>query len=125
MSALGRAVPKGCRLEVFFARMARHRPFTSFGDADQGITTILEAVEDELTDIPNDPSTRGEDGRLYPPQPDSWRTDTRYRHVTRMRAKLHNIFVSASGAVEIRPVGSDVILLSKVDARGREVWDHE
>lgn len=124
MCDLGREVPKGCRLEVFFARMARHRPFMSLEDANQGIKTILDGVEDELTDIPNDPSTRGEDGRLYPPQLDS-RRDTGYQHVTRMRAKRHNIFVSASGAVEIRHIGSDVILLSKADAQGRKVWNHE
>jgi hypothetical protein len=146
MSDLGREVPRDCRLQVFFARMARHRPFTSFGDADQGITTILKAVEDELTDIPHDPEAWKTDGRLYPAQSDHWYNGPSYPHVTQMRTRGHSIFVSASGALEIwdmrhlsltftkcskldlmeiRYQNPGSILFSKDDAEGRKVWDNE
>src|SRR5436305_10101558 len=118
MSALERNVPRDCRLEVFFARMARHRPFTSLDDADRGITTILKAVEDELTDIPHNPKTWGKDRRLYPAQKDRWYNNQGYPLVTQMRTRGHSIFVSASGALEIwdmRDVSLDFTTCSKFE----------
>lgn len=113
--------PKAFRLKVFIARLEQHGPFLSFDDACQGLISIMEAVEDELTGIPNCPSNWMTDGRLYPPQKDHWRQIL--PSVTRMRAKEHYIFIGANGAMEIKDVTTEVVLLSKAGADGRKVWE--
>lgn len=115
--------PRFVRLQEFLARLDRHRPFTSSRDAYEGLVTILEAVEDELTGIPNAPANWKVDGRLYPPQEDHWHQVR--PSVTRMRTREHNVFIADNGAIEIQEVGSKLVLLSKVGADGRKVWENE
>jgi hypothetical protein len=118
-----RIPPRFVRLQEFFARLERHRPFTSFEDAFQSMVATLEAVEDELTGIPNCPSNWRVDGRLYPPQEDHWHSVR--PGVTRMRTKEHNVFVADNGAMEIQEVTSNLVVLSKAGADGRKVWEYE
>jgi hypothetical protein len=113
--------PKAFLLKVLIARLERHRPFSSFAEACQVLISTLEAVEDELTGIPNCPANWRIDGRLYPPQEDHWRPIL--PNVTRMRAKEHYIFIGANGAMEIKDVTTEVVLLSKAGADGRKVWE--
>jgi hypothetical protein len=115
--------PKAFRLKVFIARLEQHRPFASLDEAYQVLCSTLDAVEDELTGIPNCPANWMLDGRLYPPQKDRWRQIL--PNVTRMRAKEHYIFIAANGAMEIKDVTSGVVFLSKAGADGRKVWEHE
>ena len=113
--------PKAFRLKALVARLEQHRPFSSFDEAYQGLISTLDAVEDELTGIPNCPSNWMVDGRLYPPQRDHLRQIL--PNVTRLRAKEHYIFIGANGAMEIKDVVTDVVLLSKAGADGRKVWE--
>lgn len=113
--------PRSVRLQELFARLERQRPFTSFKDAYEGLVTILETVEDELTGIPNDPENWRVDGRLYPPQEDHWYPAQ--PGVTRMRTREHNVFIASNGAIEIQEVKSKRIVFSKVGADGRKVGE--
>lgn len=115
--------PQSVRLQEFFARLERHPPFAGFAEAYQGLVSILEAVEDELTGIENNPANWRMDGRLYPPQPDHWSTVDGHPHVTRMRARGHNVFIALNGAIEIRYKGDEALVLSKAGSDGRKVWD--
>jgi hypothetical protein len=114
---------RSVRLQEFLARLERHRLFTSFDEAYQGLVAILEAVEDELTGIPNCPSNWMVDGRLYPPQQDHWYPVS--PSITRMRTRDHYVFVARNGAVEIQEVTSKLVVLSKAGADGRKVWENE
>lgn len=117
--------PRSVRLLEFFVRLERYRPFESFEDAYQSLVSILDAMEDELTGIPNQPSNHEWDGRLYPPQKDNWHPVAGFPHVTRMRTKYHNVFIAKNGAMEIQIATSGTVMLSKAGADGRKVWDHE
>ncbi len=103
--------------------MERHPPFASLEEAYQGLVSILEAVEDELTGIENNPANWRVDGRLYPPQPDHWSAVDGHPQVTRMRARGHNVFIATNGAIEIRYKGDEALVLSKAGSNGRKVWD--
>lgn len=115
--------PRYVRLQEVLSRLERHQPFPDFNTAYQGLVAILEAVEDELTGIPNCPENWMVDGRLYPPQADHWHQVS--SSVTRMRTREHNVFVAGNGAIEIQEVGSKLVVLSKSGADGRKVWENE
>lgn len=117
--------PRFVRLQEVYDRLERFRPFNSFEDAYQSLVSILVAVEDEFTGIPNQPSNHEWDGRLYPPQPDHWRKVPGYPNVTRMRSKGHFTFIAMNGALEIQVANTGVVMLSKAGADGRKVWDDE
>jgi hypothetical protein len=87
------------------------------------MVSILDAVEDELTGIENNPANWRFDGRLYPPQSDNWLPVADHPDVIRMRARGHNVFVAANGAIEIRYTESGALILSKPGSDGRKVWD--
>jgi len=110
-------------MQEFFARLGRHSPFASFEEAYKGLVFTLEAVEDELTGIENNPDNWRVDGRLYPPQRDHWSLEDGYPRVTRMRAKGHYIFIATNGAIEIWDKRNEVLVLSKAGLDGRKVWD--
>lgn len=105
--------------------MGRCRPFASFEEAYKGLVSILEAVEDELTGIPNNPENWKTDGRLYPPQPDNWFEISDHPDIIRMRTKAHNVFIASNGAIEIRTVKTKQVVFSKAGSDGRQVWDDE
>lgn len=113
------------RLQEFFARLGRYRPFTSFEEAYERLVSTLEAVEDELTGIPNNPQNWKTDGRLYPPQRDNWFEVPGHSGITRMRTKAHNVFIASNGAIEIRMIKTDQVVFSKAGSDGRKVWDDE
>jgi hypothetical protein len=117
--------PRYVRLQEFFSRLELCGPFESFEEAYQRLVSLLEAVEDELTGIPNQPSNYLWDGRLYPPQKDNWHPVPGFPAVTRMRTTRHNIFIATNGALEIRLARSDVVVFSRAGADGRKVWDDE
>ena len=117
--------PQSARLQEFFARLGSCRPFTSFEEAYEGLVSTLEAVEDELTGIPNNPQNWKTDGRLYPPQRDNWFEVREHSGITRMRTKAHNVFVASNGAIEIRTVKTDQVVFSKAGSDGRKVWEDE
>lgn len=101
--------------------MAAALPATSSEAALEIIAATLTAVEDDLTDIPADPTRWMTDGRMYPPQPDSRREVPEHPEVTRFRSRAHNTFISRNGAIEIRDL-ADQVLFRKAGADGKHVW---
>jgi hypothetical protein len=110
------------RLQVFFAQLGAAPAAASFEEAYQQLTDVLNAVEDELTDVPYDPDSWQFDGRLYPPQMDSLREVPEHPEIKRFRAREHNVFISDWGAIEIRAVRGAIVLFAKPGADGRGVW---
>jgi len=96
-------------------------PVASNGAALELIAVMLKAVEDELTDTPDDPSRWMTDGRLYPPQPDSRRDVPEHPEIARYRSRAHNTFIRTNGAIEIRDL-TDQVLFRKAGADGTHVW---
>jgi hypothetical protein len=77
-------VPKSVRFEEFLARL-RSGPAAATGDeAKRFIDETLNGVEDELTDIPFNPSNWRTDGRMYPVQEDNAGNLDEYPEVTRL-----------------------------------------
>ncbi len=81
------------------------------------LSRILCEVEDELTDIPNQPENQQTDGRMYPPQEDRAREVPDRNDLTRYRSRGHNTFIRGNGAIEIRDLSGRVVF-SKAGAKG-------
>jgi hypothetical protein len=64
---------RGERLNEFFRRLAAAPPASDHDEAMKQIADILNQVEDEMSSIAYDPTFPLNDGRMYPPQPDSER----------------------------------------------------
>jgi len=64
-------IPKLVRLQELVARLRELAPATSADEAKRLIDDTLNAVEDELTEIPFDPASWRTDGRMYPVQDDN------------------------------------------------------
>ena len=124
-------LPKRERLRVFLERFQERLPAASFEEAYSLLVSTLNEVEDELTDIPYDPERWKQDGRLYPPFQDSWRSVPGFAGVTRMRSIGHNTFIATNGAVEIRlategsgpPDENSSPIFGVPGEDGRGVWD--
>jgi len=113
--------PKAVRLAEFFQRLGGAPPAASATAALELVGSLLNAVEDELTDIPPDPERWMTDGRMYPPQLDSRRDVPDHPSVTRYRSRRHNTFIATNGAIEIRDI-ADQVLFRKSGADGKHVW---
>jgi hypothetical protein len=94
-------IPKRERLDEFFRRLGQAPEAAGFEEAMMQIHNILTAVEDELTQIPNNPPQWASDGRLYPPQQDSMRPVPRHDLVRRFRSLGHNTFIGENGSIEV------------------------
>jgi hypothetical protein len=95
-------------------------PAASGTDAFDLIARIMNEVEDQLSGVPFDPENWQNDGRLYPPQPDSHHMVAGRSDVTRFRSKAHNTFIRSNGAIEIRTSEGNVEF-AKVGADGQGV----
>ena len=84
------------------------------------LSSVLNEVEDELSDIPNSPHNWQSDGRMYPPQMDSARDVPGRSDLIRFRSRGHNTFVRENGAIEILDLQNSA-LFSKFGADGRGV----
>ncbi|HEU4883024.1 MAG TPA: hypothetical protein VFT45_12275 [Longimicrobium sp.] len=115
-------VPKRERLEEFFRRLLAAPGVGSFDEALEQLSTILDAVEDELSGAENVPQDWQSDQRLYPPQKDSLRVVPEHPRVRRFRNRRHSTYIGENGSVEI------VSLSGRVEVRkpgrdGRGVWE--
>ena len=110
------------RFTIFLERMKAAPPAESAKEALTLLVEVLNAVEDEFSGVPYNPSLWQTDGRMYPPQSDNLRsvpgrpTVRRYRHVR------HNTFIAENGAVRIQTLDGDV-LLDKPGKDGQRIPD--
>jgi hypothetical protein len=96
------------RLAEIYRRLELAAPAASDSDALDLIALTMRRVEDQLSDIPFNPQNWRDDGRLYPPQPDSLRMVAGRPDVRRFRSLRHNTFIRSNGAFEIRTLEGDV-----------------
>lgn len=82
---------------------------------------MLNAVEDELSEVPFDPASWRTDSRLYPPQMDNRHVVIGHPLVSRYRSLKHNTFIGANGAIEVQTLHGEVIF-EKPGADGKYVW---
>ena len=102
--------------------MERSPAASSFDEAYQLVAETLNSVEDELTLIPFDLDNWRNDGRLYPPLPDSVRTVPSNPKVKRLRNLAHNTYIAENGAIEIQNI-SAVVEFSKPGKDAKGVWE--
>lgn len=97
-------VSKQERLEEFYRRLSASVAASNLDEALALIRLLLNAVEDELSGVPYDAANWQDDGRLYPPFPDSVRPAQGQPGVKRFRSFRHNTFIAMNGAIEIRTI---------------------
>jgi hypothetical protein len=121
--SMGPGPTKGQRLAEIFRRLAAAPSVASSDEAYRLLCETMDAVEDELTTTPNDPSNYVTDGRLYPPL-----ADHRYRvkgrpDLVRYASKGHNTFVRDNGAITV-VVRNGSVALDKPGADGQRTdWE--
>ena len=117
----GPGATKAERIKEFLGRLAAAPAARDHDEALGQVSTILIAVEDEMTSIPFDPTFPVDDGRMYPPLPDSKKAVPGLAGVTRYRNKGHSTLIGDNGAVAIRDHSSGEIIFSKPGADGRAI----
>ena len=110
---------RAARLDEFLRRLTLAPPAASHDEALAQVARLLNAVEDEMTSIPFDPTFPLDDGRMYPPLADSRRPVPGRTDVVRYRSKAHSILVGANGAIRIVAGSAGPTLLTKPGADGR------
>lgn len=107
------------RLKIFYKQLNLAPPVSNDSDAFTLLSDILNAVEDEHTSIPYTPRSWASDGRMYPPQGDSKRTET--EDITRYRNRNHNTYVGSNGSIKIVSIRKGEVVLDKAGSDGRKV----
>jgi hypothetical protein len=113
---------KAERVAEFIKRLGEAPLAATSDEAFQLVCDTLNAVEDELTNIPYNQETSDVDGRLYPPLREGLRTVADHPNVLRHRHRWHNTYFGTNGSVEIQEVRSGNVLISKPGQDGRGVW---
>lgn len=113
------------RLDRFIQTLAESSAASSEPDALRLLAAVLNHSEDVHSGIPFDPSSRGADGRMYPPQEDSRRSDPTAPSAARYRTRAHNVFIGTNGAITIRNASPPDAppLIRKPGSDGRFVED--
>ena len=114
----GPEATKAERFAEFLRRLDAAPAASDFDEAYGQLSDILNAVENEMTMIPFDPSNWRNDGRMYPPQMDSLRTVPGQSDARRFRSRSHNTLIAINGAIEIRDRSGRAIF-SKPGADGQ------
>jgi hypothetical protein len=112
---------RGERIQEFFRRLSAAPPASDHDEALRQVADILNGVEDEMTSIPYDPTFPLNDGRMYPPQPDSRRLVPGRTDVIRYRSKRHSTLIGDSGAIRIIDHASGDVVFDKPGADGRTI----
>lgn len=120
---------KAQRLEAFLLRLSEAPAARSYEEARQQVEAILNAVEDELTDIPFNRDAPQSDGRMYPPLDDN-EMKSGHSAVRRFRTRAHNLLYGANGAIRIQSVPPPpkswtvgVVIFDKPGLDGRRIQD--
>lgn len=94
-------LPKQERFQIFLRRLKSAKCDASAEDALHLLSTILNAVEDEFSDIPHKAQSWQDDGRMYPPQEDNRRQVAGHPSLRRYRSAKHNTFIGLNGSIRI------------------------
>ena len=101
----------------------------SYQEARQQVESILNAVEDELTDIPFNLDASQSDGRMYPPLDDNEKK-AGHSGFRRFRTKAQNLLYGTNGAIRIHrlsPTTEDwiagVVIFDKAGLDGRRIQE--
>lgn len=121
--------PKHERLAVFLQRLAAAEAAKTHDEARQQLAAILNAVEDEMTDIPFNPESLQADGRMYPPH-DRFEMASGRAAWRRFRSPRHNTVFGSNGSIQIldlppptQPWTSGTVVLDKPGFDGRRIQD--
>jgi hypothetical protein len=106
------------RFEKFLERLAASPPARSAEEALELVSTTLNGVEDDFTEIPYQPDLWQSDGRMYPPRGDSVFAVAGRADLSRYRSRGHNTYLRDNGAIEIRDT-SGRVLFEKPGGDGR------
>jgi hypothetical protein len=109
------------RFTEFLRRLALLPRAANASDARMQLDSTLNEVENEMTDIPYDPTQWQGDGRMYPPQDDSLQL-TKNPAVMCFRSKGHRTYISRGGAIEIWEI-SNKLVFSKPGSDGKTIAD--
>lgn len=110
---------KDARLRLFLDRLRNATPLANHDEAFALIATTLNAVEDEHSGVPANPSNWQSDGRMYPPQADMARPSPDRPGVTVYRSRGHRTLIGANGAFSIAEVHGGKVLVEKVGKDGQ------
>jgi hypothetical protein len=112
---------KRARVGELVRRLEAARPAASAAEALQLVTTVLDAIEDHYSGVPNDPSSPRADERIWPPI-------EKYRFALPDRPDLegyrqrgHETILGSSGAILIRARKGGGAVLDKAGHDGRKV----
>ena len=122
--------PKRERLAEFMRRLLAAPAAQTYEEARRQLTDILNAVEDEMTDIPFHPSASQSDGRIYPPH-DDFERDAGHPGLRRFRSVAHSTVFGSNGSIRIVAVPSrpsqgwteGTVVLDKPGLDGRRIED--
>ena len=114
--------PKAQRIAEFFSRLTAAPACGTMNEAFTLVCGTLNAVEDELTDIPFNQETSDSDGRLYPPLRENLRDVATHPRVKRHRHRFHLTFFGDNGAIEIQEVQTNRVAFEKPGRDGKGVW---
>ena len=111
------------RFREFIDRLSHSPAMDSELNAFNLIADTLNNVEDEFTNILYSPNKWTNDGRMYPPLPDSKRP-TSDPKVVRYRSRSHNTYIGDNGAIRIEKArGEKLVVLDKEGIDKRKVGD--
>ncbi len=113
---------KAERLAVFSERLRAAPAASSADEAVALVATVLNAVEDEFSGAPFDPTQWTTDGRMYPAQADRTHPVEGHPGVVRQRTVAHFVYVRTNGAIEIRSTRNNDVIFQKPGADGLGVW---
>ncbi len=112
---------KGARLTEFFRRMLEASAAGNSGEALGLITETLNAVEDEHSGVPNDPTGPRADERMFPPIERYHFAIEGRPDLDGYRQKGHDTIIAGNGAILIRVRNTMKTIFEKAGRDGRKV----
>jgi hypothetical protein len=112
---------KGARLHELFRRMSAAPAAGSADEALELITEILNAVEDEHSGVPNDPTGPRADERMFPPIERYHFAIEGRPDLQGYRQKAHDTIIAGNGAILIRVRKTMKTMFEKPGRDGRKV----